>query len=96
MNKYKGCVSFEKKSFFLTSDMFTPLSLTTSPILCLVDMKSFSSLCFECYLLYIYLRIYTVDLYLKVSVSKAVGQAYWAFSVTLAVSLFFLLFLFIW
>lgn len=26
MNKYKGCVSFEKKSFFLTSDMFTPLS----------------------------------------------------------------------
>lgn len=59
-------------------------------------MKSFSSLCFECFLLYILLKICTMDLYLKVSVSEAVGQAYWAFSVTVAASLFFLLFPFIW
>lgn len=27
INKCKGWVSFEKKSFFLTSDMFTPLQM---------------------------------------------------------------------
>lgn len=97
MNKYKDCASFEKKnpsSSHLTCSLQYRCSL--SLILCPVDMKSFSSLCFECCLLYIHLRSCTTDLYLKVSVSKAVDQAYWAFSVTVAASLFFLLFPFIW
>ncbi|RLW00902.1 hypothetical protein DV515_00008523, partial [Chloebia gouldiae] len=38
------------------------LMLQMFPVSCAVDMKSFSSLCFEYYLLYIHLRISTVDL----------------------------------